>query len=69
VRNTLLVSIGELADALSSSLQGPRPVVTGRFRLGDVRHITAGSSRLKSELGWQPETEFFDGMAELSRQN
>lgn len=61
-------TIGELADALSSSLQGPRPVVTRRFRLGDVRHITADSSRLKSELGWQPEIDFSEGMAELARQ-
>ena len=27
------------------------PIVTGEYRLGDVRHITASSTRLRSELG------------------
>ena len=60
-------TVGEMAQALSEAVQGPEPVVTGRFRLGDVRHITADSSRLKSELGWQPAVAFADGMRELSQ--
>ena len=43
-------------------------MVTGQYRLGDVRHITADSSRLRSEFDWQPQVEFTDGMAELARQ-
>ena len=61
-------TVGEMAEALAEALAGPRPVVTGRYRLGDVRHITADSSRLKRELGWQPRVDFADGMAELARQ-
>lgn len=60
-------TVGEMAIALARCLRGPAPVVTGRYRLGDVRHITADSSRLKSELGWQPAVAFDDGMAELAR--
>ena len=60
-------TVGEMAQALAKCLRGPAPVVTGRYRLGDVRHITANSSRLKSELGWQPSVTFDDGMAELAR--
>ncbi len=45
---------------------GPMPVVTGEFRLGDVRSITADSSRLREELGWKPEVEFADGVAEFA---
>ena len=60
-------TVGEMARQLAKSLKGPSPVVTGRFRLGDVRHITADSSRLRSELGWQPSVAFDDGMAELAR--
>jgi dTDP-L-rhamnose 4-epimerase len=41
-------------------------VVTGQYRLGDVRHITADSTQLRSELGWQPEVGFTAGMAELA---
>ena len=58
-------TVGQMAEALARALNGPKPVVTGRYRLGDVRHITADSSRL-SELGWKPSISFEDGMAELS---
>lgn len=60
-------TVGELATALSSALDGPPPVVTGGYRLGDVRHITADSSRIRAELGWQPRVDFGDGTAELAR--
>ncbi len=36
------------------------------YRLGDVRHITADSSRLRAELGWEPQVDFADGLAELA---
>jgi dTDP-L-rhamnose 4-epimerase len=61
-------TVGDMATALSRTLQGPAPVVTGHYRLGDVRHITADSSRLRAELDWRPQVEFVDGMAELARQ-
>ncbi|MFG1397124.1 NAD-dependent epimerase/dehydratase family protein [Roseixanthobacter pseudopolyaromaticivorans] len=60
-------TVGQMAEALARSLQGPTPVVTGRYRLGDVRHITADSSRLRAQLGWQPTIAFEDGMAELAQ--
>jgi len=59
-------TVGEMAAALSLALQGPKPVVTGQFRLGDVRHITADSSRLRAELDWKPRVEFSAGMSELA---
>jgi dTDP-L-rhamnose 4-epimerase len=61
-------TVGEMAAALADCLSGEPPVTTGQYRLGDVRHITADSSRLRSELGWQPQVDFADGMAELARQ-
>lgn len=60
-------TVGDLAAALASALGGPRPVVTGGYRLGDVRHITADSSRIMRELGWRPRVDFADGTAELAR--
>jgi dTDP-L-rhamnose 4-epimerase len=60
-------TVGEMAHALASSLKGPSPVITGRYRLGDVRHITADSSRLRAELRWEPKVAFEDGMAELAQ--
>jgi dTDP-L-rhamnose 4-epimerase len=60
-------TVGDMARALAIALSGPDPVVTGTYRLGDVRHITADSSRLKQELGWAPRVGFQDGMAELAK--
>jgi dTDP-L-rhamnose 4-epimerase len=59
-------TVGDMAAALADALKGPRPLVTGHYRLGDVRHITADSSRLRRELGWRPLVEFRDGMAEMA---
>jgi dTDP-L-rhamnose 4-epimerase len=59
-------TVGEMAEVLAQALKGPRPTVTGQYRLGDVRHITADSSRLRRELNWQPQVDFSVGMAELA---
>ncbi|MFJ8717246.1 NAD-dependent epimerase/dehydratase family protein [Streptomyces violaceus] len=60
-------TVGEMARALAAAYGGPEPVVTGEYRLGDVRHITADSSRLRDELGWKPAVGFEDGMEEFAR--
>ncbi|MEV6759302.1 NAD-dependent epimerase/dehydratase family protein [Streptomyces sp. NPDC051105] len=60
-------TVGEMARALAEAYGGPMPVVTGEFRLGDVRHITADSSRLRAELGWKAEVGFAEGMREFAR--
>jgi dTDP-L-rhamnose 4-epimerase len=59
-------TVGEMAAALASAHGGPAPVVTGEFRLGDVRHITADSRRLRAELGWKAQVGFVEGMAEFA---
>lgn len=59
-------TIGEVAAALSSFSGGPDPVVTGEYRLGDVRHITASSQLIKAELGWSPAIGFDEGMKEFA---
>ncbi|MFF5897767.1 NAD-dependent epimerase/dehydratase family protein [Streptomyces argenteolus] len=59
-------TIGEMARALAAAHGGPAPVVTGEYRLGDVRHVTADSRRLRDELGWKPETDFGEGMREFA---
>jgi dTDP-L-rhamnose 4-epimerase len=60
-------TVGEMATALSAACGGPEPVVTGEYRLGDVRHITASSSRLRKELGWLPQVPFADGVREFAK--
>ncbi|MFF4407691.1 NAD-dependent epimerase/dehydratase family protein [Streptomyces sp. NPDC001262] len=59
-------TIGELACALAAACGGPEPVVTGEYRLGDVRHVTATSRRLREEVGWRPAVGFAEGLAELA---
>jgi dTDP-L-rhamnose 4-epimerase len=60
-------TVGDLAVAMSAALYGPPPVITGRFRMGDVRHITADSARARAELGWAPSVDFHAGVTELAR--
>jgi dTDP-L-rhamnose 4-epimerase len=59
-------TVGELAAELALASGGPASVTTGEYRLGDVRHITASSRRLRDELGWKPEVRFAEGVAEFA---
>lgn len=58
-------TIGDMAAAIAGS-DGPQPVVTGEYRLGDVRHVTASSERIGRELGWHAEVDFERGMREFA---
>lgn len=59
-------TVGEMATALADAFGGPAPVVTGDYRLGDVRHVVASSDKARRELGFQAEVSFADGMAEFA---
>jgi dTDP-L-rhamnose 4-epimerase len=56
----------EMAEALARAAGGPDPVVTGRYRLGDVRHVTASTDKAAQELGFSASVGFADGMAEFA---
>jgi dTDP-L-rhamnose 4-epimerase len=57
-----------MAAALAVAYGGPAPVVTGDYRRGDVRHITASSDRIARELGWRAAVAFAAGMAEFAQE-
>lgn len=59
-------TVGELAAALADVYGGPTPVVTGEYRLGDVRHVVASPDRITSELGHAARVPFADGMREFA---
>jgi dTDP-L-rhamnose 4-epimerase len=60
-----VATIGELARLLAEEMAGPSPVVTGGYRLGDVRHITASSDRAARELGWRAGIDLRSGVRDL----
>ncbi len=66
VGSGVVSTVGDMARALSTARRGPRPVVTGQFRLGDVRHITASSERIHRELGWRALVPLLDGVRGLT---
>jgi dTDP-L-rhamnose 4-epimerase len=59
-------TVGDFALALSRAMGGPDPIVTGEFRLGDVRHITASADRARRELGFRAAVSFEDGVREFA---
>jgi dTDP-L-rhamnose 4-epimerase len=59
-------TVGQLASALAGAYGGPAPEITGEYRLGDVRHITASSERIQRELGWRATVPFAAGVAEFA---
>lgn len=56
----------EMAEELAKAVPGPRPEVTGEYRLGDVRHVFASTSRASAELGFAAQVPFADGVAEFA---
>jgi dTDP-L-rhamnose 4-epimerase len=61
-----VMTIGEMASELSCALDGPAPIVTGGYRLGDVRHITADCSAAEQVLGWRARIDLATGLADLT---
>ncbi|MCY7373057.1 MAG: NAD-dependent epimerase/dehydratase family protein, partial [Spirochaetaceae bacterium] len=61
-------TVGEMATALASALGGPVPVVTGQYRLGDVRHVVASPARARTRLGFSASVLLADGMAAFAHE-
>ncbi|MFN2504154.1 MAG: NAD-dependent epimerase/dehydratase family protein, partial [Acidimicrobiales bacterium] len=61
-------TVGDLARALTAAVDPDlAPVVTGQWRLGDVRHIVASPARAGEALGFAAEMDFATGMADFAR--
>jgi dTDP-L-rhamnose 4-epimerase len=61
-------SVGEMASALAAAF-GPSaalPEITGRFRLGDVRHVFASTDLAARALGFRARVSFAEGMREFA---
>jgi dTDP-L-rhamnose 4-epimerase len=55
-------TVGDMARALADAFGGPDPVITGDYRIGDVRHVVASPVRAEKELGFRARVEFEDGV-------
>ena len=61
-------TVGEMARALAGAFGGGlEPVVTGEYRLGDVRHVVASPAAAAGDLGFRAQIRFAEGMAEFAR--
>ena len=62
------VSVAELAEKLATILgrEELRPELTRKSRVGDIRHCFADISLARSALGYEPQVELEEGMAELA---
>jgi dTDP-L-rhamnose 4-epimerase len=60
-------TVGDMACALAAAIDGaPDPVVTGEYRLGDVRHVFADATRAREVLGFTAAVPFAAGVAEFA---
>jgi dTDP-L-rhamnose 4-epimerase len=60
-------TVREVADRLARVLgKGHiRPEITGKYRVGDIRHCFADVTRARRVLGYDPEVAFDEGLLEL----
>jgi dTDP-L-rhamnose 4-epimerase len=58
--------IGDCALALARLLgKDIEPLISARFRKGDVRHCTANIAKARQLLGFNPQIQWEDGLSEL----
>ena len=57
-----------LAKKVGQTLQKPHihPYISGKYRVGDIRHCYADISKAQSVLGFVPQVSFEEGMQELT---
>ncbi len=61
-------SIEFIADKLAQVMgkESIKPEITGKYRVGDIRHCFADTSKTKEVLGFEPQVKFEDGLYELA---
>ena len=60
------ISVIEIAKTLAATLgKNIEPIITGKYRDGDIRHCFADISLIKETLGWKPAYTFKNGVHTL----
>ena len=62
------VSVLEIAHRVAAALGRPdlAPEISGRYRVGDIRHCFADITRAQRELAYEPRHDFQAGIADLA---
>jgi dTDP-L-rhamnose 4-epimerase len=62
------ITVNQIADRLARILgkESLTPEITGKYRVGDIRHCFADISRAEELLGYRPQVTLEDGMTELA---
>lgn len=62
------ITIREVADEMAHVLgcENLEPEVTGRYRVGDIRHCFADIRKAERLLGYRPQVSFEEGLRELA---
>jgi dTDP-L-rhamnose 4-epimerase len=61
-------SVLSVAQDIAAVLKRPLdPEITGKYRVGDIRHCFADISRAQQLLGYRPRVNFQDGLRQLGR--
>lgn len=62
------ITIRDVAENLSRILgkEWIEPTLTGKYRVGDIRHCFADISHARERLGYQPKVSFESGLRELA---
>lgn len=63
-----LCTVGQMAAAVAAGFGdgAPAPVVTGQFRVGDVRHVTASPERARRAFGFTAQVDVRDGLRQFA---
>ncbi|HET6433085.1 SDR family NAD(P)-dependent oxidoreductase [Dyella sp.] len=60
-------TVAEIAERVGQSLEiDMAPEVTGRYRVGDIRHCVADIGHARKVLGYAPQVSLEEGLAELA---
>lgn len=62
-------TVRQIADKMARILgkQYLAPEITGKYRVGDIRHCFADISRARGVLGYEPSVSLDDGLSELAQ--
>jgi dTDP-L-rhamnose 4-epimerase len=61
------VTVREIGAKLAATIgKHIEPELTGEYRLGDIRHCFADIAHARTTLGFEPQVELDDGLAEIA---